>query len=146
MKPSPLSPAVSRQMKRMPRERTGPEMRLRRELHRRGLRYRVNLKGLPGRPDIVFTRIRLAVFVDGCFWHLCPQHATMPRNNSEWWREKLLRNVERDREKDRLLIADGWTVEHVWEHEDPVQAADRLQVACGALPSVYTPEKPSHRS
>ncbi|MEV6487093.1 very short patch repair endonuclease [Actinoplanes sp. NPDC051633] len=120
-------------MRRMPREGTGPEMRLRRELHRRGLRFRVNLSGLPGRPDIAFTKIRLAVFVDGCFWHLCSTHATMPKNNADWWRAKLVRNVERDREKDQLLAGLGWVTMHVWEHEDADDAATRVESAVRAL-------------
>jgi DNA mismatch endonuclease (patch repair protein) len=122
----PLNAMVSAQMRRMPRERTKPEMLLRRELHRRGLRFRVNYRKLPGRPDIAFTKARLAVFVDGCFWHMCPSHFTMPKNNAEWWRAKLLRNVERDTEKDALLISMGWLVLHVWEHEDPTAAADAV--------------------
>src|SRR3954451_16345183 len=86
-RPSALNAKVSAQMSRMPRERTGPEMLLRRELHRRGMRFRVNYRALPGRPDIAFTRARLAVFVDGCFWHLCPLHAVPPKNNGQWWQE-----------------------------------------------------------
>jgi DNA mismatch endonuclease (patch repair protein) len=125
--PVALSSVVSGQMSRMPRERSKPEMVIRRELHRRGLRFRVNLRTLPGRPDIAFTRARLAVFVDGCFWHVCPQHATWPKNNAEWWRAKLHRNVERDREKDAQLNALGWRVLHVWEHEDPVAVADDVE-------------------
>ncbi|GIG91118.1 very short patch repair endonuclease [Plantactinospora endophytica] len=125
--PAPLNDTVSAQMRRMPRERTGPELRLRRELHRRGMRFRVNRKDLPGRPDITFSRARLAVFVDGCFWHMCPSHSTMPKNNAEWWRAKLERNVERDREKDELLVSQGWHVLHVWEHDDTGVVADRIQ-------------------
>ena len=85
-RPEPLSAAVTAQMKRMPRRDTGPEVGLRRELHKRGLRFRVHVRSLPGRPDIVFTRARLAVFVDGCFWHGCSEHGTLPKNNREWWR------------------------------------------------------------
>ncbi|MEV0606595.1 very short patch repair endonuclease [Polymorphospora rubra] len=124
---------VSAQMKRMPRERTGPEMRLRRELHRRGMRFRVNFRELPGRPDIAFTRVRLAVFVDGCFWHMCPIHSTMPKNNAEWWRQKLMRNVERDREKDVQLSLQGWHVLHIWEHEDASEAADAVATLWSSL-------------
>ncbi|MEU5962011.1 very short patch repair endonuclease [Micromonospora parva] len=126
-RPTALNATVSAQMSRMPRTRTKPEMSLRRELHRRGLRFRVNHPGLPGRPDIAFTRARLAVFVDGCFWHLCPQHAVLPKNNATWWREKLHRNVQRDREKDEALAALGWTVLHVWEHEDPMAVAEIVE-------------------
>src|SRR5262245_48840574 len=103
--PAPLDAATSARLKRQPRSSTKPELALRRELHRRGLRFRVNQAGLPGRPDVVFTRARLAVFVDGCFWHRCPDHGTMPRNNRDWWEAKLERNVTRDRAKDAALAA-----------------------------------------
>jgi DNA mismatch endonuclease, patch repair protein len=126
-KPPALNAMVSGQMSRMPRAKTKPEMLIRRELHRRGLRFRVNHSGLPGRPDLAFTRARLAVFVDGCFWHMCPQHVVMPKNNAGWWREKLLRNVERDRDADAALTGMGWQVVHVWEHEDPVTVADKVE-------------------
>jgi len=114
------------------RRDTGPEMALRRELHRRGLRYRVDYAPVPGlrcRADIVFTRARMAVFVDGCFWHSCPVHRTHPAANRDWWREKLDRNVERDRRNDRELGAAGWHVERVWEHELAATAADRIERA-----------------
>jgi DNA mismatch endonuclease (patch repair protein) len=125
--PTPLNAAVSAQMQRMPRSSTGPEVLLRQELHRRGLRFRINLRALPGRPDIAFTAARIAVFVDGCFWHSCPDHGILPKNNREWWREKLARNVERDREKDIQLENMGWTILHVWEHERPSAAAETIQ-------------------
>jgi len=102
-------------------------MLIRRELHRRGLRYRVNDRNLPGRPDIAFTSARVAVFIDGCFWHSCPDHGVLPRNNREWWRAKLTRNVARDREKDAELDTMGWVVVHVWEHEDPIRAVDVIE-------------------
>jgi DNA mismatch endonuclease (patch repair protein) len=125
--PTPLNDVVSAQMQRMPRAATEPELALRRELHRVGVRFRVNHPGLPGRPDIAMTRAKLAVFVDGCFWHRCSEHATLPRNNAQWWAEKLERNVERDREKDDALARMGWLTVHVWEHEDPVRAAAALR-------------------
>jgi DNA mismatch endonuclease, patch repair protein len=125
--PAPLNAAVSAQMQRMPRSSTGPEILIRRELHSRGLRFRVNHPRLPGRPDIAFTAARIAVFVDGCFWHSCPDHSVLPRNNRDWWRSKLERNVERDREKDTQLETLGWTVVHVWEHEEPLEAADAIE-------------------
>lgn len=125
-RPEPKSRTVSEQMSRMPREGTGPELALRRILHRRGLRYRVNYSELPGSPDIAFTRARLAVFVDGCFWHGCPRHGTMPKNNREWWRTKIERNRQRDAEKDEALREQGWVPIHVWEHEDPAEAADTI--------------------
>lgn len=124
--PKPLSELVSRQLSRMPVSNTRPELRLRSAMHSLGLRFRLRSK-LPGRPDVVFTRARIAVFVDGCFWHSCPQHAVTPKNNREWWSVKLLRNVERDHEKDDALGDLGWTVVHIWEHEDPMKAAQRIR-------------------
>jgi DNA mismatch endonuclease, patch repair protein len=125
--PSPLNVTVSAQMQRMPRSSSGPEMLIRRELHSRGLRFRVNHPRLPGRPDIAFTAARIAVFIDGCFWHSCPDHSVLPKNNRDWWRSKLERNVERDREKDAMLEKLGWPVPHVWEHEEPFEAADEIE-------------------
>jgi DNA mismatch endonuclease (patch repair protein) len=90
------------------------------------MRFRVNAR-LPGRPDIVLTRARVAVFVDGCFWHACPSHGVVPKNNRAWWAAKLARNVERDREKDDALRALGWVVVHVWEHEDAERAAASIR-------------------
>ncbi|MCF7552176.1 very short patch repair endonuclease [Pseudonocardia sp. WMMC193] len=110
----------------MPRRDSKPELLIRRELHARGMRFRLHPK-LPGRPDIVLTRAKLAVFVDGCFWHRCPEHGTIPKNNREWWLEKLDGNVLRDRRKDGELSALGWNVLHVWEHEPVAVAADRIE-------------------
>ena len=126
-RPAPLSAIVSAQMQKMPRSSTGPEISIRRELHRRGLRFRVNHPRLPGRPDIAFTKARIAVFVDGCFWHSCPEHGVLPKNNREWWQTKLARNVARDREKDAQLYEIGWISVHVWEHEDPIKAASAIE-------------------
>lgn len=111
----------------MRRSSSRPEMLIRRELHRRGLRFRINYALLPGRPDVVFTSARVAVFVDGCFWHACPDHGVMPKNNREWWQQKLRRNVSRDHEKDEQLQTLGWIVIHVWEHEDPIMAANQIE-------------------
>lgn len=124
--PAPLNEAVSKQMRAMPRRDTGVEIALRRELHRLGLRFRVNHRGLPGSPDIAFTKARIAVFVDGCFWHRCPIHGTAPKNNASWWAAKLDGNVERDRRKDKDLEELGWIPIHVWEHEDPVAVAAEI--------------------
>lgn len=126
VRPEPLSPLISEQMRRMPQASTRPELAIRRELHRRGLRFRVNFRDLPGRPDLAFTRARLAVFVDGCFWHMCPAHVRLPKNNRAWWVAKLEANVARDREKDRRLAELGWLSVHVWEHDDPVSASDLI--------------------
>jgi len=114
-------------MKRMPRKDTGPEVLVRRALHRLGLRYRVNYRGLPGTPDVVFTRARIALFVDGCFWHRCPDHGVIPKANRQWWTDKLQATVERDGRKDSELEAAGWLPVHVWEHEDPALAAGLLR-------------------
>ncbi len=83
----------------------------------------------------MFTRLKVIVFVDGCFWHGCPLHATAPANNAEWWREKLDANIERDRRNTRALEALGWTVVRVWEHEDAEDAVARIQTAVGSLRS-----------
>jgi DNA mismatch endonuclease (patch repair protein) len=100
---------------------TKPEVRLRSALHRRGLRFRRNhlivLGGGSVRPDAVFTRARLAVFVDGCFWHRCPAHSTSPRSNVAYWGSKFARNVERDRCANAALAAEGWIVVRFWEHQ-----------------------------
>ena len=114
-------------MKRMPRRDSKAELRLRRELHRLGLRYRIHLRGLPGTPDVAFTRARIAVFVDGCFWHSCPEHGVTPKANREWWVDKLRVNAERDGRKDTELRNLGWLPVHIWEHEDPVEAAVRIR-------------------
>lgn len=127
--PAPLDVATAARLSRQPRAGTKPELSLRRSLHRRGMRFRANVSGLPGRPDIAFTRAKIAVFVDGCFWHRCPDHGTVPVNNREWWLAKLARNVARDRAKDAALTAMGWHVIHVWEHEPVEKAADRIQAA-----------------
>ena len=108
---------------------TGPELVLRRLLHARGLRYRVStrpIKSIRRTADIVFGPAKVAVFVDGCFWHRCPDHATDPKTNSDYWKPKLERNVERDRETDSLLQDAGWLSVRVWEHEDPESAARRV--------------------
>lgn len=124
---TPLNEHVRNEMRRMPRGDTKPELALRRELHRRGMRYRVGYRRLPGTPDIAFTRAKIAVFVDGCFWHACPIHGTLPKNNREWWRAKLARNTERDRKKDEELIELGWLPLHYWEHDDIDDIADEIE-------------------
>lgn len=128
--PHPTTPAVTAAMKGNRSTDTRPEVALRSELHRRGLRFR---KGVGLRPadrlrrvDIVFPRERLAVFVDGCFWHGCAEHGNRPKVNTEYWSAKLARNVARDREVDRELASAGWTVIRVWEHEDVSAASDRI--------------------
>jgi DNA mismatch endonuclease (patch repair protein) len=117
-------------MSRVGRRDTAPELALRSELHRRGLRFRVDrapVAEIRRRADLVFGPSKTAVFVDGCFWHSCPEHGTKPKANAEFWDRKLSRNRERDTETDRLLVERGWTVIRIWEHEDPSAAADRVE-------------------
>ncbi|MGI9822194.1 very short patch repair endonuclease [Agromyces sp. Marseille-Q5079] len=123
------SEGTRRSMLANKRRDTSTELAVRRILHARGLRYRVDYAPLPGlrrrRADIVFTRARLAVFIDGCFWHGCPEHATHPKRNAEYWGPKLAANIERDRDTDRRLQEAGWRVLRFWEHE----AADDVALA-----------------
>ncbi|KQU36892.1 very short patch repair endonuclease [Rhodococcus sp. Leaf233] len=130
---------TSARLSKQRRRDTKPEVALRRELHRRGLRYfvdRAPLKGMRRRADLVFPRRKVAVYVDGCFWHSCPIHATRPRNNAQWWADKLAANVARDRDTDTRLIEEGWRVVRIWEHEDPVVAAQRVVDDLAADPIV----------
>ena len=96
---------------------TKPEIRLRQRLWAEGMRYRLNTKTPGGRPDLVFKGAKVAVFVDGCFWHGCPDHYVRPRSSSGFWSEKLAGNVARDRRQTLALEAAGWTVRRFWEHE-----------------------------
>lgn len=127
--PGSSSAQVSERMSRLRRRDNTGELALRRQLHSLGLRFRVQYP-VPGAPrrtiDIAFTRCKLAVFVDGCFWHGCPEHGSSPRSNSEWWQRKLLANRERDRDTDNLLQERGWTVLRIWEHETLSTAAKRI--------------------
>lgn len=130
--PVASTPAVRRTMQGNRKTDTRPELWLRSELHRRGFRFRKNHPlrpdgGRPIRPDIVFTRARVVIFVDGCFWHRCPQHGNSPRANGAYWGPKLDGNVARDRKTDSRLSEAGWTVVRVWEHEGTAEAADRVQ-------------------
>jgi DNA mismatch endonuclease (patch repair protein) len=135
--PHPSSPGRSANMRANKRTDTKPEMALRRALHRRGLRYRkdyrLDLDGARVRPDIAFTARRVAVFVDGCFWHACPEHGTKPASNTWYWGPKLARNVERDRAADVALAAAGWRVVRVWEHEPLETAIAAVVTALGPL-------------
>ena len=125
-----LNPGRRRNMQANRSRDTKPELRLRRVLHARGLRYRVNHRPLSGvrmSADIVFTRAKVAVFVDGCFWHGCPEHYQRPAINQDYWRPKLEQNIARDAIADAALLTEGWTVIRVWEHEDPEVVADRIE-------------------
>ncbi|GLW30114.1 hypothetical protein Areg01_30540 [Actinoplanes regularis] len=119
--PAPLNPGRSRNMQANRRSNTKPEVSLRKALHHLGYRYRKDLMiKLPDtrvRPDIVFTKRKVAVFVDGCFWHVCPQHGRQPTTNEWYWTPKLRRNMERDGKANAALQDAGWTVVRVWEHE-----------------------------
>jgi len=126
-KPAASTPQVAAFMSELKTAGTGPELAIRKELHKRGLRFRVNVRGLPGTPDLVFTRARLAVQVDGCFWHGCPEHSTTPKSNSAFWLEKIAANRRRDDRDDAALRQEGWIVLRVWEHEDPLLVADRVE-------------------
>lgn len=116
-------------MRRVRQKNTSAEWALRHELHALGLRYRTHVPVVvkPRRvADVAFSGIRIAVFVDGCFWHGCPTHATWPKQNAEFWRAKIVANRARDRDTDARLRADGWRVVRVWEHETPHLAASRI--------------------
>ncbi|MFF5366515.1 very short patch repair endonuclease [Streptomyces sp. NPDC013187] len=138
--PTPPTPGRSRNMAAIKRRDTKPERTIRSLLHAAGKRYRVDLRlqleGARPRPDIVFTRARVAVFVDGCFWHCCPEHGRQPGVNGGYWGPKLERNVARDRAADAALAAAGWTVVRVWEHEAPDEAAARIIATLEATPPV----------
>jgi DNA mismatch endonuclease (patch repair protein) len=131
------------------RRDTTPEILLRRELHRRGRRFRVVTR-VPGNNrrtiDIAFTRQKLAVFVDGCFWHGCPTHGNRPAANREWWARKIEANQARDGDTDRLLESAGWTVLRVWEHTDAGQAADLVEAALDRLGQLVGRPRPEPAS
>ncbi|MFF3447205.1 very short patch repair endonuclease [Streptomyces sp. NPDC002667] len=125
-------------MSRQASKDTNAELVVRRLLHAAGLRYRVEYP-VPGmarrRIDVAFTRVKVAVLIDGCFWHGCPQHTTQPKANAEWWRTKLDRNMARDRETTEHLTAQGWTVLRFWEHEAPEDVAAQVKAAVERRPA-----------
>ena len=130
MEPKALPGPASERMSKQRSRDTGPERLLRATLHRRGLRYFVHRRPLPEmrrEADVVFPRLRVAVFVDGCFWHGCPDHGTKPRRNAEYWETKIARNRARDVDTDTRLKAAGWTTVRIWEHEEPDEAANRIE-------------------
>ncbi|MFE4452893.1 very short patch repair endonuclease [Streptomyces sp. NPDC056796] len=124
------SPSVRAVMRGNRNKDTRPELRLRSLLHKQGLRYRVAARPLPElrrTADVLFSKPKVAVFVDGCYWHGCPEHLRESHKNAEFWRTKIEGNRARDAETDRLLGEAGWTVVRVWEHEDPVDACARIE-------------------
>lgn len=128
----PSSPGISARMSRQASKDTNAELAVRRLLHAAGLRYRVEYP-VPGmarrRIDVAFTRAKVAVLIDGCFWHGCPEHATRPKANAEWWRQKLDRNMARDAETTEHLTAAGWEVLRFWEHETAEEVVQRIAAA-----------------
>lgn len=128
------SAGTRRSMRGNKRIGTKPETALRSALHAAGLRfrkdYRLDFGTVKVRPDVVFTRARVAVFVDGCYWHSCPDHGTRPKANADYWGPKLARNVARDREQDAALHDAGWTVVRIWEH---VAVGDAVEMVAAAV-------------
>ena len=123
-------------MSKQRRRDTAPELMVRRILFSRGVRYRVDARPEPDlrcKADIMWRGCRLVVFIDGCFWHGCPVHATRPKANEEWWARKLDGNVQRDRRIDAELTLRGWTVLRFWEHEDPSSVADAICIELATL-------------
>jgi DNA mismatch endonuclease (patch repair protein) len=124
------TPAVRARMQRQQTRDTQPELAIRRLLHAAGVRYRVDAAPLPTlrrRADVVFGPAKVAVFVDGCFWHGCPDHGARPTHaNAAYWVDKVRRNRERDSRTDDLLKEAGWVSVRVWEHEDPHEVAERV--------------------
>lgn len=133
-----ITPDASRRMRRVRQKNTSAELALRRELFARGLRYRIHVPVIakPRRiADVAIKKLRVAVFVDGCFWHGCPLHATWPKGNAEFWRAKILANQKRDQDTDKRLCAAGWKVLRVWAHEPPEKAAIRIAESVAKLRS-----------
>lgn len=121
---SSSSREASLRMSKVRQKGTSAELKLRKAMHAKGLRYSLHVTLLPRRvADIVFPNLRIAIFVDGCFWHGCPEHGSWPKNNGEFWRRKIEANKARDEDTTRRLIDLGWQVIRVWEHEVPTEAA-----------------------
>lgn len=128
---------VAHRMRHTGRRDTSAEWAVRSRVHARGLRYRVDVRPDPDvrtRADLVFAGARVAVFVDGCFWHGCPEHFTVPRANRDWWLAKIETNRQRDRRATQDLEVRGWRVLRFWEHEDPGIVADRVEQTVRARP------------
>jgi DNA mismatch endonuclease (patch repair protein) len=119
---------------------TGPERRLRSALHGKGLRFRKHLRLDLGRlrasVDIVFPTAKVAVFIDGCFWHCCTEHGTGPKLNGQFWKEKLARNVERDLQVNAALKEQGWSVVRVWEHQPLSEMVEAVEEALASARTI----------
>jgi DNA mismatch endonuclease (patch repair protein) len=127
--PKPSSDAAAKRMRSTKQRDNDSEKALRSALHRLGYRFRIHREIVPGTRrsvDIVFPTDRVAVFVDGCFWHACPEHGTLPKSNRDWWVQKLTDNAKRDRDTDKRLLDANWLVIRIWEHDDPGDAAARI--------------------
>lgn len=141
-----LSPETSRRLAKVRQKGTDAELALRREMHRIGLRYRIDYEVLkkPRRvADVAFSGRKIAVFVDGCFWHGCPEHATWPKRNAEFWREKIEANQRRDADTNDRLRSLGWTVLRFWSHEPPTEAARTVARAVALADSKHRVASPS---
>lgn len=144
--PTASSAEVRKRMQSTPRRDTPAELQIRRIVHRMGLRYTIDAKPLsdsPRRADMVFRRARLAIFVDGCFWHGCPVHGTWPKANATFWRKKILANRGRDEDTNARLNEAGWQVLRIWEHEDPEKAS--MGIAKAVLTRLLVASRPKHR-
>lgn len=133
-RPKPISESVSRAMHSMPEHSTGPEMAVRRMLHQRGLRYRVQypVPGVPRRTiDIAFPGRKIAVFIDGCFWHGCSDHRNIPAHNRDWWQNKIIQNRSRDKDTDEKLRNAGWLVFRYWEHDSVERIVSEIHEVIG---------------
>ena len=131
-RPPASSESVRTRMSRQRRRDTEAELRVRGILHARGIRFRVDTKPEPDlrvKGDIVWRGMHLIVFIDGCFWHGCPKHATWPKQNAEFWRQKIEANRLRDTDTNSRLLESGWTVLRFWEHESPIEATDTVAQA-----------------
>ena len=135
----------SEQMARIRAKHTRPELRLRSALWSAGLRYRLHARTPVGRPDVVFPRRRVAVFVDGCFWHGCPDHYCPPRSRLEFWSDKLRSNVERDRRQTAELERQGWLVVRMWECQVNQRLEDVVGFVEHAVKQGVTPPPPGWR-
>jgi DNA mismatch endonuclease, patch repair protein len=136
-----VSAATSARMAKVAQRDNANERRLRSELHKRGFRFRLHsqiVEGTRRTVDIAFIAARVAVFVDGCFWHGCPEHGSLPKNNAAWWQRKIEANVARDLDTTHRLEANGWRVLRIWEHESIDTAADRIADALCRLPQEKT--------